>query len=225
MRTKAISAVITCGNWLDFEEEVRKIEAAAIEYIHVDVMDGEFVPNYMVGPDLVRQLHRRTRVPLDVHLMAVRSEDKVPYFDLREGDLFSFHLDGSRDRTRCIQAAHDRGARVGISLSPDLRVEALEPYLNVLDFVNVMCVRPGFAGQALLPGSRERLAQVRRLADRTGREIAVEVDGNVSFENAAWMSALGADLFVGGTSSIYAPGDFQKNVARMREVIGHASAE
>ena len=225
MRSKAISAVITCGNWLDFEGEIRKIEANSIEYIHVDVMDGEFVPNYMVGPDLVCQLHRRTNVPLDIHPKAFRPEDKIGYFELRPGDLFSFHLESSRDPGRCIRAIRDRGGKAGISLSPDLRLEALEPWLSELDFINLMCVRPGFAGQALLPGSQERLRQLRRLADRDGRELPVEVDGNVSFHNAAWMSLLGADLFVAGTSSIYSPGSFQEHVTQLREVIARGSIQ
>lgn len=220
-RSKAISAVITCGNWLNFESEIQRLESNSIEYIHVDVMDGEFVPNYMVGPDLVRQLHHRTKIPLDIHLMAFRPEDKVDYFELRSGDLFSFHLESSRNPEACIRAIHARGGRAGISLSPDLQVEALTPYLPELDFVNLMCVRPGFAGQALLPSSQERLTQVCHLLGGSGRDIQVEVDGNVSFHNATWMSQLGAQIFVAGTSSIYAPGNFQEHVTKLREVISH----
>lgn len=221
---KEISAVITCGNWLNFEQEIEKIEKNGIEYIHVDVMDGTLVPNYMVGTDMVRHLHRRTRVPLDIHLMAVRPEDKVAYFELRDGDLFSFHLDESEDPVRCIREIHKRGAGAGVSLSPELAVEALAPYLNELDYVNLMCVRPGFPGQKILPGSRERLILLRELLLSSGRRIPIEVDGNVSFQNAEWMSGLGAEIFAAGSSSIYALGNFSDNVLRMREVIGRASA-
>lgn len=217
---KAISAVITCGNWMNFEQEVRNYEKNAIEYIHVDVMDGTFVPNFMVGPDMVRHLHATTNIPLDIHLMAAKPEDKILWFPLREGDLFSFHMETSDDPGRCIRVIHEQGGLAGISLSPDLPVEALVPYMNELDFINVMCVRPGFAGQPILPGSRQRLEGVRRLADSTGRTIYVQVDGNVSFTNCSWMSELGANIFVAGTSSIYHKGGtFDDNVKRMRDVI------
>ena len=222
-KRKAISAVITCGDWLRFENEVAKIEENDIEYIHVDVMDGTLVPNFMLGPDIVRKRHQRTADPLDIHLMAVEPEEKIGYFELRPEDRLSFHLEGTLHPEACIRAIRRGGGQAGISLSPKIAVEAVVPYWEQLDYVNVMCVQPGFAGQPLWPGARERLTQVCRLAAGMNHHVEIEVDGNVSIQNAAWMSELGAELFVAGSSSIYGPGCFCDNVKRLREAIRHSA--
>lgn len=218
--TKQLSAVITCGDWLNFENEIRQIDEEKIEYIHVDIMDGLLVPNYMIGTDMVKILHKRTNTPLDIHLMAIEPEEKIAYFELKEHDLFSFHLEKSADRMRCIDLIHDRGAKAGISLSPQLAVEEIIPYLPRLDFINIMCVKPGFPGQKVLHGSKERIREVYELIKRQEHEILIEVDGNVSYEHAAWMSEAGANIFAAGSSSIYHKGDtFHNNVVKMRNII------
>ncbi len=219
---KALSSVITCGDWLNLEKEIKKIEEEQIEYIHVDIMDGIFVPNYMLGTDIIKIFHKRTKTPLDVHLMVIEPEKKITYFDLREGDHCSFHLSSTRKPKDCIDQIHKRGASAGISLSYSEQIQEIIPLITKIDFINVVCVKPGFPGQKILPGMKERIKQINEIIEKTSKKIMLEVDGNVDYENASWMTKEGANIFAIGKTGVYADeAHFHENVIKMREIINN----
>ncbi len=223
---KALSSVITCGNWLNFENEIKKIEEEGIEYIHVDVMDGIFVPNFMLGTDIVKVFHKRTEIPLDVHLMITEPERKISYFNLRQNDQCSFHLSSTRCPNECITQIRSNGSLVGISLSYTENVNDILPFVDDIDFINVVCVRPGFPGQKIIPGMKERVKEINDLINKTGRNILLEVDGNVDYENAKWMTRYGANIFAIGKTGVYAEGtNFHNNVLMMRKIINNTGED
>ena len=211
-----IAPSMMCADFLNLEKDIRAFEKLKVEYLHVDVMDGSFVPNYALGTDYVRRLKESTDIPLDVHLMVDRPEDKLAWFCFGEGDIVSFHCEATDHALRAVDRIKGRGARAMLALNPATPLHMLEYVACDLDAVLVMTVNPGFAGQKL---AQQALGKIRDLR-RAYPEIEIEADGNVSFENAVKMRLAGADIFVAGTSSAFAPGGtLEQNIARLRGCI------
>jgi ribulose-phosphate 3-epimerase len=187
-------------------------------------MDGVFVPNLMLGTDAIRQLRRMSSIPLDIHLMIEKPEDKLEWFDIQPGELVSVHVESTRHLQRALAKIRGLGARPMAALNPATPLCMVEDVMADVDGILVMTVNPGFAGQKLVPQMLDKIARLRAMLDAAGRkEVLIEVDGNVSFENAKLMSAAGADIFVAGTSSIYAKGgDMFANAEKLRDVINNA---
>lgn len=216
-----IAPSLMCADFLHLGEELKKLESAGIEYLHIDIMDGVFVPNFTLGTDFVKKLHAATGIPLDIHMMVTNPESKLDWFELKESDFVSVHAESCTHVCRALQAIRARGARPMLALNPGTPLSFAEEVLDEIDALLIMTVNPGFAGQKLIPSTLSKITRAKEMLRAHGKEhILVECDGNVSFENAKKMRAAGADIFVAGTSSIYAKdGSFEENIARLREAI------
>ena len=210
-----ISASIMCSDFLNLEADLRAFEKLRVEYLHVDIMDGCFVPNYALGTDLVKRLKAATPIPLDIHLMIDRPEQKLDWFGFGENDNVTFHCEATKYPRRLIRMIKDRGALAMLALNPATPPCVLEEVADQLDAVLVLTVNPGFAGQRLVESTITKMAVLRNMYPG----IRIEADGNVSFENAVRMRAAGADIFVAGTSSIFSPGGLEANMKKLRECI------
>lgn len=210
-----------CADIANTERQLRIMEEAGIEYLHIDIMDGHFVPNFTLGTDYCRLLKTMTKIPLDIHLMVTEPEQKLSWFPIGENDMVSVHAESTAHLQKALSQIRDRGAKSFAALNPATPVCAIEEVLYDLDGVLVMTVNPGFAGQKLIPSTLDKITRVRALLDRNGKaDASVEADGNVSFENAVKMRQAGADIFVAGTSSIFNPSfPLSDGIARLRNVL------
>ena len=207
MRPAMISPSVMCADICSLRNTLDIFSASGIEYLHFDIMDGSFAPNFALGTDYCRQLHRVTPIPLDMHLMVERPEEKLGWFDIREGDLVSVHVEATRHLQRTLVQIRAKGAKAMAVLNPATPLEYLRYVLDDVDGIVIMSVNPGFAGQKLVPAALGKIADLRRMLDETGHsDILIEVDGNVSLENATKMRRAGADIFVAGTASIFRDG-------------------
>jgi len=197
------------------------LKDAGIEYLHFDIMDGAFVPNYTLGPCMLNALRDHTDITYDIHLMVERPEDKLGFFDIREGDFVSVHYESTYHLQRVLASIKALGGRPGVAINPATPICALENVMDDIDFVLVMTVNPGFAGQKLVPQGLKKITQVREMLDKAGKNhVKIQVDGNVSFENAKKMRKAGADIFVAGTSGLFIKGRTIEDAAKeLRESI------
>ena len=216
-----ISPSLMCADFLKLGDELKKLEAAGIEYLHIDIMDGEFVPNFQLGTDFIKKLKGATKIPLDVHMMVKNPEAKIDWIPFGEGDYVSVHYEACTHLQRALASIRARGGKPMLALNPATPLSVIEEVLPDLDAILVMTVNPGFAGQKLIPSTLDKIKRLRRYLDEKGYgHIEIECDGNVSFENAKKMREAGANIFVAGTSSIYAKdGTFEENIQKLRAAI------
>lgn len=215
-----ISPSMMCCDFLNMGKQLRDFEAADIELLHIDVMDGSFVPNFALGTDYVRQLKRATNIPLDIHLMIESPERYLDAFPIGEGDYVSIHYETTWHLQRVLQAVRNKGAHPLLALNPATPVELAIDVLDDIDGLLLMTVNPGFAGQKMVPHSIEKIARARRFLDANGKPDAeIEVDGNVSIPNAILMKNAGANIFVAGSSAVFRGDDLQSNVQAFRHKV------
>ena len=201
---KKISPSIMCADFFQLDTYIKAFEKCNIDMIHVDIMDGSFVPNYTLGTDFIKALKRKTEIPLDIHLMINNPENKLDWFEFGENDYVAIHCESTSHLHKAISAIKNRRAKAMVAVNPATPICALESILDDIDAVLIMTVNPGFAGQKLIKSALKKITQLRNYLDKNGYEhIEIEVDGNVSFENAALMSKAGSNIFVAGTSSIF----------------------
>ena len=190
--------IFTLGDTMDV------FEKNGVSYLHIDIMDGEFVPNFTLGTDYCRRMKQSSSIPLDIHLMINDPEKKLAWFDFSEGDIVSVHFESTKHPYLALQMIRERGAKAFLAINPGTAASVILPMLSVMDGVLVMTVNPGFAGQKLAESTLAKITEVRELAAKAGRDdLLIETDGNVSFENAVRMSRAGADIFVAGTSAVF----------------------
>lgn len=221
MLSPQISASIMCGDLLHLENDLRLLEQNDIEYLHCDIMDGHFVPNWMLPPEMINKIRAHTAIPLDVHIMAENPEAVIARLDLREGDICSVHVESTVHLQRALQLIADKGALPAAAMNPSTPIESIREVLSQLYAVVVMTVNPGFSGQKLIPQTLDKITRMRRYLDQHGcANVRIQVDGNCSIKNAALMRQHGADMFVAGTSSIFNqdPG-IEKGTKQLREAI------
>ena len=218
---KQISPSVMCADFFALKDCIQQFEDNNIEYIHVDIMDGSFVPNFTLGTDFVKKLKANTSIPLDIHLMIDDPEQKLEWFAFGPNDYVSVHYESTPHLHKAIAAIKARGAKAMVAINPATPISVLEDILDEIDAVLVMTVNPGFAGQKLVEPTLKKIRKLRDFLDANGYEhIEIEADGNVSFENAKRMSEAGANIFVAGTSSIFNPNfPLSEGIEKLRKVI------
>lgn len=211
-----IAPSILSADFARLGEEIRAIEDAGADYVHVDVMDGHFVPNITLGAPVVKSLRSCTRLPFDVHLMIDNPDQYIADFADAGADLITVHQESGAHLHRTIQLIKSLGCRAGVSINPATPVSSLDVILEDLDLVLVMSVNPGFGGQGFIPSSLAKIAALRSEIDRRGLDIELEVDGGVKPDNIAEIAAAGADVFVAG-SAVFNSDDYRATLRMLRD--------
>ena len=217
-----IAPSILSADFARLGEEVRAITAAGGDYIHIDVMDGHFVPNLTIGPAVVKALRPHTTLPFDVHLMIAPVDPYIAAFAEAGADILTVHPEAGPHLHRTVALVKSLGKKAGVSLNPATPIEAVEYVLDDIDLVLVMTVDPGFGGQGFITGQLDKIRELRRRLDRRSRAIDLEVDGGITADTAAAAVAAGADVLVAGTASFAGgPATYASNLRRLR---GEAAA-
>ena len=207
MKNTIISVSVMCSDLMNLGSDIDTLKDNGVDWLHVDIMDGHFVPNLTFGPDFIKAMHGRTGQPLDIHLMVTDPEQVLSRFELREGDCLSVHVELDRsfeDLSRFVRA---RGCRFGLAVNPETPVDALKPHIGLFDTVTLMLVHPGYAGAKMVDGIMDKVKDARNWLDANGlQDVMISVDGSVSAERAEYMASMGAQICVGGTAGIYRKG-------------------
>ena len=216
-----IAPSILSADFSRLKDEISEVESES-EVIHVDVMDGHFVPNITLGPPVVAALRKVTAVPLDCHLMIEEPDRYVDAFAEAGADIITVHVEATKHLQRTLARIRALGRRAGVALCPHTPEDVLRYVMGDLDLVLVMCVNPGFGGQAFLPSMIEKVARVRRLIDEAGRPIRLEVDGGINESTARTIAAAGADLLVAG-AAVFGSNDRRARIRAIRDAAIHGT--
>ena len=212
---KKIAPSILSADFSRLGEEIAAIEAGGADYVHVDVMDGHFVPNITIGPLIVQAARRVTQLPLDVHLMIADPDRYIPDFAEAGADIIVVHAEATHHLHRTVQLIKSLGKRAGVSLNPATPLNVLDYVLEDLDLVLLMTVNPGFGGQSFIDACLPKIQALRGIMDRRGIEAELEVDGGVKTDNIARISHAGADVFVAG-SAVFGSPDYAATIAELK---------
>ena len=212
---KKIAPSLLSADFSRLGDEVRAVAAAGADYIHVDVMDGHFVPNITIGPLVVEAVRKVTNLPLDVHLMIENPDLYVPEFAKAGADIIVVHAEASHHLHRTVQLIKSLGKKAGVSLNPATSLQCLEYILEELDLVLLMTVNPGFGGQSFIEACLPKIHALRAMLDKRGLEAELEVDGGVKTSNIDRISHAGADVFVAG-SAVFGSSDYAATISELK---------
>jgi ribulose-phosphate 3-epimerase len=215
MKQKRIAPSILSADFSRLREEIKAVEAAGADWIHVDVMDGHFVPNITVGPIVVEAVRKVTSLPLDVHLMIENADQYVEDFIKAGSDYLVVHTEACAHLQRTLTHIHELGCKAGVSLNPATPLSALDHILPDLDLVLLMSVNPGFGGQSFIPQVLDKIRNLRAILDGLDREVLLEVDGGIKVGNIGEVARAGADAFVAG-SAVFGSDDYVETIVKMR---------
>ena len=217
MARTLIAPSILAADFSKLGEEVRAVEAAGADMIHVDVMDGHFVPNISIGPAVMKALRPHTKLPFDVHLMIAPVDPYIQQFRDAGADIITVHPEAGPHVHRTLQAVKATGAKAGVSLNPGTPIDAIDPIIDLVDLVLIMSVNPGFGGQSFIESALPKIEAARKRIDASGRDIILEVDGGVNAKTAPRVIAAGATAIVAGTA-VYGgdPSAYAENISRLR---------
>ena len=212
-----IAPSILSSDFGHLADEIAAVEQAGADLVHVDVMDGHFVPNLTIGPPIVEALRKVTSLPLDVHLMMTNPDAFIMEFADAGATYLTVHVEACPHLHRTIQSVKEKGVKAGVTLNPATPLSSVEEILPDVDLLLIMSVNPGFGGQRFIPRVLDKIKQARAMIDRTGRPVLLEVDGGVKVDNAAAIVAAGADILVAGSAIFEAPGrDYRRVIAQLR---------
>tara|TARA_B100000945_G_scaffold320823_1_gene332299 strand:- start:182 stop:850 length:669 start_codon:yes stop_codon:yes gene_type:complete len=219
MKRIKISPSILSADFSRLGEQVREAEDARVDYIHVDVMDGHFVPNITIGPLIVKALRGVTNIPLDVHLMIDNPELYIKDFSDAGADIITIHQEATPHLHRTIQQIHDLGIKAGVSINPSTSVNTLDEIICSVDLVLVMSVNPGFGGQSYIASSTSKISKIREMLDICGSSADLQVDGGVNVDTLKEVIFAGANAFVAGSAIFNDKSSVAENVSALREKI------
>ena len=213
---KISPSILSC-NFSKLGEEIESLEKAGADLIHIDVMDGHFVPNITIGPEVIKKIRPLTKVPFDVHLMISPVDNFIEDFANAGSDIITIHPEATKDLKKSIELIKKFDKKVGISLNPNSEIILVEPYLNDIDLILVMSVNPGFAGQKFKPEVLKKLEKIKKIIVSKNLKIDLEIDGGISFQNSIDAKNAGANILVSG-STIFNEnnGDLKKNIVLLR---------
>ena len=216
---KKIAPSILSADFANLGDEIRAVAAAGADWIHVDVMDGHFVPNITIGPLVVEAIRPVTDLPLDVHLMIENADRYIPDFAAAGADIIAVQTEACVHLHRTLQFIRQNDCKAGVVLNPSTPIDGLEWVLPDIDLVVLMSVNPGFGGQKFIPATLEKISRLRKMIDDRGLAIDIEVDGGVNSKTIASVADAGANVFVAG-SAIFGSDDYATTIAEFRQLMG-----
>lgn len=216
-----VSVSMMCADLMNIARDVKVLEENGVDYLHIDIMDGAFVPNLTFGPDFVNALRKITTLPMDIHLLMEHPRVIIRSMNIQEGDIVTIHSECKESIMENVAFIKQKGAKFGLALNPDTSIEEVKKYLPYVDVILLMLIVPGFAGSTMIHGMMEKVGETKQyLLDNKYDNIEISVDGSVSCERANYMRQHGASMFVGGTAGIFRKGmDIKDTIKTFKESI------
>jgi len=213
-----ISPSILSADFNKLGAEISRLEKAGADLIHIDVMDGHFVPNITIGPEVIKDLKKHSSLPFDVHLMISPVHKYIKNFAEAGADIITIHPEATKNLIESINEVKKFGKKVGISLNPETKIDKVLPVINIIDLVLVMSVNPGFGGQEFIKDSLEKVKLLRRRIDQKKLSVEIEIDGGINFDNANMAKKAGVDILVSGTTIFKSnEGNIEKNIKNLKQ--------
>jgi len=226
MKKIKIAPSLMCSEFLELKKDLDIFEISNIDFLHIDIMDGHYVPNFTLGVDFCKAVSSYSDIPLDIHLMIENIDDHIPSFSFSKSSIISIHPEVSYHPLRSIQLIKDNGLKAGIAVDPSISLEEVKYLLQDLDMVCIMTVNPGYSGQKLIKQTLKKIEEFSKYLELMNLNIDIEVDGNVSWDNIPKMVNAGADILVAGTSSIFSDDkDLADNIKKLKKLLSDLSAK